>query len=817
MNEYKVSVIVPVYNDELYLSNCLESLINQSLKDIEIICINDGSSDNSLSILEDYSDKDDRISYYSQANKGPGAARNKGIEKAKGDYIAFVDADDWLDLNALEKLYNQSIKNDSDMVLFNAIEHFPNKNNERIYPVSDDEDIDYSDFSFNYKYNKKLVMNSYLIVCTKLHKHSFIVENNLKFTDKGYFEDVFFHIKSMIVAQRISYLPECLYHYRREYNKSRQVHSRNTEASFMIFNLFDEIANLLEEQNITETLRINFIQFKITELENIYSYIDETIKEDLFNRIHDEFVEMNLSDEDLDQLPSSNIIFYKDVYSSDTLSRYNLKLVTHSFKNTLKYLISKLSFNSSVFDEKQVIYENDILSGIFNTFTEDNLNYDELLDLISEKWFRNYYNNIDQSYNASLSQLVKRNVYDLAIMDDESKLKYENVVYKTMIDDVIESDVNIKGYYSILKHGLFDEEYYRTVYNYNLDIPPLLHYIYIGYLEGKDPGAEFDADFYQLVNKNARKSKLNPLVYFELIGTKEGIIKINDTLWQPSAINRIELRDTVMNFNGIGIEEDNKRDMRIIVSLTSYPKRMDDVCYTLYSLLNQNLKPDKIVLWLSEKAYSEGIPSVPDKVLKFRQNGVTIKFCEDIKSYKKLIPALREYSDDIIVTADDDIYYPPEWLESLYFSHKKYPRDVMTHRARKIICEDGIISKYEEWPLIKQEEESSYFNFFTSGGGVLFPPNSLDSRIMNMELAEAICPFADDLWFWAMTVLNKTKIHVVGNNIHRITYVNPARDIVFNKDTLWCYNQEHNDEQLDKVLEMFPEIREILEDNKERE
>ena len=166
MNEYKVSVIVPVYNDELYLSNCLESLINQSLKDIEIICINDGSSDNSLSILEDYSDKDDRISYYSQANKGPGAARNKGIEKAKGDYIAFVDADDWLDLNALEKLYNQSIKNDSDMVLFNAIEHFPNKNNERIYHVSDDEDIDYSDFSFNYKYNKKLVMNSYLIVCT---------------------------------------------------------------------------------------------------------------------------------------------------------------------------------------------------------------------------------------------------------------------------------------------------------------------------------------------------------------------------------------------------------------------------------------------------------------------------------------------------------------------------------------------------------------------------------------------------------------------------------------------------------------------------
>ena len=100
----KISVIVPVYKVEKFLPKCLESLINQTLKDIEIICINDGSPDNSLKILEEYAKKDSRIKIINQKNAGPSVARNNGMSAASGEYIGFVDSDDWIDLDFYEKL-----------------------------------------------------------------------------------------------------------------------------------------------------------------------------------------------------------------------------------------------------------------------------------------------------------------------------------------------------------------------------------------------------------------------------------------------------------------------------------------------------------------------------------------------------------------------------------------------------------------------------------------------------------------------------------------------------------------------------------------
>ena len=100
----KISIIVPVYNVEKYLPECLESLIHQTLKDIEIICINDGSTDNSLSILKDYAKKDSRIRIINKENWGISAARNSGINTAMGDFLSFIDSDDWIDLDFFENL-----------------------------------------------------------------------------------------------------------------------------------------------------------------------------------------------------------------------------------------------------------------------------------------------------------------------------------------------------------------------------------------------------------------------------------------------------------------------------------------------------------------------------------------------------------------------------------------------------------------------------------------------------------------------------------------------------------------------------------------
>ena len=111
----KISIIVPCYNVEKYLPECLDSLLNQTFKYFEIICVNDGSNDSTLSILEKYSKKDSRIKIISQKNKGLSGARNTGIDAAKGDYIAFLDSDDWVDNNFYLKLYEAITKHNCDI------------------------------------------------------------------------------------------------------------------------------------------------------------------------------------------------------------------------------------------------------------------------------------------------------------------------------------------------------------------------------------------------------------------------------------------------------------------------------------------------------------------------------------------------------------------------------------------------------------------------------------------------------------------------------------------------------------------------------
>ena len=123
----KVSVIVPVYNVEEYLERCLDSLVNQTLKDIEIIIVNDGSTDGSKEIIQKYLNKYKNIVYLEKENGGLSSARNYGIPYAKGEYIGFVDSDDYVELTMYEKMYNKAIEEKSDMVECDFIWEYPNK------------------------------------------------------------------------------------------------------------------------------------------------------------------------------------------------------------------------------------------------------------------------------------------------------------------------------------------------------------------------------------------------------------------------------------------------------------------------------------------------------------------------------------------------------------------------------------------------------------------------------------------------------------------------------------------------------------------
>ena len=131
-NSIKLSIIVPVYNSEKFLNKCINSLINQTIKNIEIILINDGSSDNSLNICNEFAKKDSRIKVFSQENSGQATARNVGLDNATGEYITFTDADDWVDPDYYEKLLNTALNHNADVACASIIRERKNSNKYRI-------------------------------------------------------------------------------------------------------------------------------------------------------------------------------------------------------------------------------------------------------------------------------------------------------------------------------------------------------------------------------------------------------------------------------------------------------------------------------------------------------------------------------------------------------------------------------------------------------------------------------------------------------------------------------------------------------------
>ncbi len=249
---------------------------------------------------------------------------------------------------------------------------------------------------------------------------------------------------------------------------------------------------------------------------------------------------------------------------------------------------------------------------------------------------------------------------------------------------------------------------------------------------------------------------------------------------------------------------------RLIVSLTSFPARIKTVSYTIESILLQKKKANMVVLWLGYDKFPNQEKDLPKRLLRLTQYGLTIKWCKDIRSYTKLVPALEAFPDDIIVTADDDIWYPPEWLERLYNSYLKEPTLIHAHRVLQVTAKGGIINKYIDWGTqIFAPQEPSYCWHLTGTGGVLYPPHSLFKDICNCEKFLSIAPSVDDIWFWAMAILQHTRIRVVEGNIFDFEGV-----FIVNNQSLWSDNvYDKNDIALKKLMEANPELKRFLLDD----
>lgn len=215
MADPKVSVIIPVYNAEPYLSECLNSLVNQTLQDMEIICVDDGSTDHSLSILKQYARKDQRITVIRQENQYAGAARNRGLRQAKGDYVIFLDSDDFFHTELLEKTYTRGCETNADIVLFSG-KKYNSQTGEYVeapYFLRTDFLPDRPVFS-RADIPDHIMTTTTPAPWTKLYRRQFILEENLKFQPFPNSNDAYFVLVSLCLAKRIAWVDEALVFYR---------------------------------------------------------------------------------------------------------------------------------------------------------------------------------------------------------------------------------------------------------------------------------------------------------------------------------------------------------------------------------------------------------------------------------------------------------------------------------------------------------------------------------------------------------------------------------------------------------------------------
>lgn len=598
MDRPKVSVIIPVYNCEPCVGKCLESLTHQTLKDIEIICVDDGSSDASPDIIRKYCEADKRVTLVETRNNlKQGAARNRGMEIARGEYIGFVDADDWVDLDFYEKLYNTAKKYDSDIALADYVRIGNGRTKIRLN-IHDEKCCTDLDGKFGVCKQAK-----HPSPANKIYRTEFLKSKGLVFPEGVYCEDKIFVCKAVYYANSVVSVPGTYYYYFRRPHSTVKTKSK---------------AGDVDKQNANRKV-LEFLRS-----ENV-----------------------NLAVNDFWAVKKSYNFFGVNIYTI----KESLKTEKHFLFGFLP--LKEICINKPAKQKKQ-------------------------------NWL--LFKDIDSHYVVQLFGLLQ--------IRFKHKVKFD--------------------YADAVEYGL----------------------------------------------------------------TKE------------------------------------KRNPQLIVSLTSFPGRIDKADRAINTIFNQSLKPDRVILWLAQDQFPNREKDLSEKLLRLMDLGLEIRWCEDLLSYKKIIPALKEFPNDIIVTADDDLYYERDWLKSLYEEYLKDTSCIYVRRATRITLKGNRINRLSGRKLaFITPTDFSYYNQLMSGSGCLFPPNSLNADIFNVKKVLSNLPTQDDIFIWAMAVLNRTKIKIVKGYEASLYYVENTQ-----QDGLCKINKEGGSgisprQAYRKISELYPELINILQNS----
>ncbi len=659
----KVSVVMPVYNVAPFLRQCLNSVLAQTLTDFELILVDDGSTDESLSIIKEYAVMDARISYATQENMYAGVARNTGLAMASGEYLLFLDPDDFFAPTLLEDLYNKAESDEADVVLCDG-RYYDNvtkkSTNARLliqrYNIP-------KVMPFSYRDNPDKILHI-SIDCpwNKLFRRSFVEEHALQFQPLRSANDVYFVDCALLLADRISVVDKKLVNYRTNVHTSLQA----TRAK--------------EPLNFYEALT---------------AVRSRMMSEERYPEIERSLVSLFIAG------CRSHLNRAKDGVEFETL---------YSFYTTTAFDAWELNTD----EPGQFVY---VADSKWVARVRDNSPIDYLL----AEWR-------DEAKKKSAPAAAPVQASVQVHYDDGERIRY----YRSYTIGCAITFIprKIRGFIGCIKeHGL----------SYTLRRIPE-HF-------GIPAGAE-----------------LKP----------------------PS--------------RGV---TDVKRTPRIIVSMTSYPKRIGCVAKSVETLMDQTVKADEIILWLAKEQFPDGMNSLPKDLIALQKRGLSIKWCDDLRSHKKYYFAMQEYPEDIVVTVDDDLYYDADMIERLYGAYQKHPGCVCAMRCHLVkFDKTGSVRPYKQWTIEQSAlvDVPSKALFPTSGAGTLYPPHALDEHVFDREMSMGRCRDADDVWLKTMQNLKQTPaVQVVP--YRALKYVESTQD-----EALCSVNVDGggNDVQIANMLTAFP-------------
>ena len=827
--EPKVSVIIPVYNVEEYLRQCLDSVINQTLKEIEIICVDDGSTDSSLEILKEYAAKDHRITVITQQNLHAGVARNAGLAVAKGEYLSFLDSDDFFELNMLEETYNKAIKDNSDIVIFN----FYNYDN-----ISKTEKTSYAyDKKFLNTFSPKKFKDYIYFISTpapwnKIFKSSLIENESLKFENLQSCNDITFVNSALSFATNISVVNKYFVHYRN--NLTSNISANRVSMPINILLAFSKLKYNLLKKNVYNLFEQNFKTQLIIRAISEVKYSDSIVKDKFL-----EYCKNNFSHEvykaiyDKVKISVSIIV---PVYNTEKyLKKCMDSLVNQSLKNIEIICINDASTDGSLKILKSYAKNDQRIHIINNT---KNLGAPGAVKNIGLKVARGEYigfvdsddyvdiNYFEELYNKAksndaeiascscLTYIQKNNTYKKQINSSEgifitpedkeklissqgsncNKIYSKKMLEKYNISCFEQRSIAEDNFFSVITMCLANKisttsnccYYYRK---HDASIT--------SHQRTKDDFSIFEV--YKQIDIWLDKNKFYPK-YKQIVYRR----KLQDFIWfyQNIKSNDIEIFKNKLKNNFPDIY---KGIFNVIISLTSFPERINTVNQTIESLLNQEVKANKIILWLAPEQFPNKEADLPKQLLVLKEKGLIIDWYHDIRSYKKLIPTLKKYPNSIIITADDDNIYQYSWLKKLYESYLKFPNDIQCHRVTKFIYNGSFNTIAGGMQYYK---DASYLNKLVGLGGVLYPPHCFYKDILNENLITKLAPTNDDQWFWFMAMLNKVKIRVVDNPDIEAHYIKGTQEKALcnindkGKNLFW------ND--FNNMIRYYPEIKTIM-------